>query len=486
MGGHRVHLKGDEISINQNELDQRHKQILDKIDTDITLKTLRNNLSKNAQTQALIDLIESLTYSQLEFLLENLKPENQGQFRKNLWAYYIQKSTDTRIYINSFNENKDELLRIEAEASQLTPQWTQAVNLFNDRFVDMPFTLDITNKTEVTFGKENAKLNFIFRDGNDIVAWSRSELKTLSQGEKRALYLLNFIFEVESRKLYNQETLFVIDDIADSFDYKNKHAIIQYLKDLTHTEYFYQIILTHNYDFFRSLSTMFVHREKCLMTIKNNSSICLTKAEGVNNYFIGKWKNNIDKCDIIMCATIPFCRNLIEYTKGENDPDFIKLTSLLHWKKDSNSISVGDYLSIYNNLFGTNYPTNNHSILKSLLFQKAEEICRSDSHDGLNLENKVLLCIAIRINSEIFMIEKLRVLKSEPDYWCDSHSQFGYLIKEFSKLLPSEPAIRTLEKVSITVSSNIHLNSFMYEPILDLTIEHLINLYREVIDLNPY
>ena len=84
------------------------------------------------------------------------------------------------------------------------------------------------------------------------------------------------------------------------------------------------------------------------------------------------------------------------------------------------------------------------------------------------------------------MIEKLRVLKSEPDYWCDSHSQFGYLIKEFSKLLPSEPAIRTLEKVSITVSSNIHLNSFMYEPILDLTIEHLINLYRDVIDLNTY
>lgn len=105
-------------------------------------------------------------------------------------------------------------------------------------------------------------------------------------------------------------------------------------------------------------------------------------------------------------------------------------------------------------------------------------------HDGLNLENKVLLCMAIRINSEIFMTEKLRILKNDSEYWCSSNSQFGYLIKEFTSLSPSAPAIRTLEKVSITASSNIHLNSFMYEPILDLTIEHLIKLYNEVVSLN--
>lgn len=34
-----------------------------------------------------------------------------------------------------------------------------------------------------------------------------------------------------------------------------------------------------------------------------------------------------------------------------------------------------------------------------------------------------------------------------------------------------------------TVSSNIRLNSFMYEPILDLTIEHLISLYSEILEL---
>ena len=60
----------------------------------------------------------------------------------------------------------------------------------------------------------------------------------MSQGERRALYLLNFIFEVEDRKRKSAETLFIIDDVADSFDYKNKHAIVQYLEDISKVEHF--------------------------------------------------------------------------------------------------------------------------------------------------------------------------------------------------------------------------------------------------------
>lgn len=55
-------------------------------------------------------------------------------------------------------------------------------------------------------------------------------LNVLSQGEKRALYILNIIFEIEARKELDQKTILIIDDIADSFDYKNKYAIIEYLK----------------------------------------------------------------------------------------------------------------------------------------------------------------------------------------------------------------------------------------------------------------
>lgn len=479
-GGHRVHLQGEATSITKEELDQKLKSIHENIDGDESLKKLRNSLAKNAQTQALTDLFEKLSASDVEYLIENVKPNNQTQFRKNLWAYHIKNSLEVDSYLSLHDKSKEEIERIELTAAQTAPRWNEAVELFNNRFLDMPFTLSVANQVKAALGKENAQLKFTFKEGNDIVEWSRSEIRTLSQGEKRALYLLNFIFEVEARKQANKETLFIIDDVADSFDYKNKHAIVQYLRDLNNIDYFYQIILTHNFDFFRSLENSFVQYYRCLMANKTENSIILTRAEGIKNYFVGKWKNKVNSNNCILCATIPFTRNLLEYTKGEQDLDYLKLTSLLHWKSDTDQITVGNYLDIYNRLFGTSYETSNTKLVKDLLFTLADEICRSTTHDGLNLEDKVLLSIAIRLKTEMFIINKIRTLKNDANYWCQSKKQFGNLIKEFITLVPSDPSIGILEKVSITVSSNIHLNSFMYEPILDLTIKHLINLYYEV------
>ena len=220
------------------------------------------------------------------------------------------------------------------------------------------------------------------------------------------------------------------------------------------------------------------------MANKGIAAITIEKADGIKNYFIGKWKNNVASNDCILCATIPFTRNLIEYTKSETDLDYLKLTSLLHWKSDTDQITVGSYLGIYNRLFGTNHDVSSTQPVKALLFDKANDICTQITHDGLNLENKVLLSMAIRLQAEVFLTSELRVLKNDPSYWCQGKKQFGMLMKEYASLNASASAMRTLEKISVTVSSNIHLNSFMYEPILDLTIEHLINLYNEVQGLN--
>lgn len=482
-GGHRVQLRGEQSPLDRAELEQKLKQLHSRIDEDETLRKLRTSLAKNAQTQALMDLFEKLSVGQVEFLLDKLAPANQAQFRKDLWAYSVQSSGEGTAYCQAYGSNKNEIDSIEAKAALAAPKWTQAVELFNDRFVDMPFTLSVANQTQAALGKENARLKFTFKDGIDTVEWSRQEIKTLSQGEKRALYLLNFIFEVEARKLANQETLFIIDDIADSFDYKNKHAIVQYLEDLSLAPYFHQLVLTHNFDFFRTLAINFVPRDRCLMANRSGSTISLAKADGIRNYFIGMWKDNVAKSDFILCASIPFTRNLIEYTKNKKDKNYLTLTSLLHWKKGTDQITVGQYLGIYNGLFGTTHNVNRDQPVIDLIFAKASETCLRTQHDGLNLEDKVLLSIAIRLRAEVFLISQLRILLNDPQYWCDADSQFGNLMKLYSASVPSALPLRTLEKVSITVSSNIHLNSFMYEPILDLTIEHLIKLYNEVCEL---
>ena len=478
-GGHLVQMRGGVNAIGKAELDDLLDRIHAHIDGDTKLKKIRSNLAKNAQTQALSDLFENLTASQIEELLEKLAPEKQLEYRQDLWAKHVQDSSDSAAYLDSYKNTKDEIETIETAAAQVAPQWTKAVSRFNDRFVDMPFSLSVANQAQAALGKEKARLNFTFRDGNDSVEWSRSEIKTLSQGEKRALYLLNFIFEVEARLLLSKRTLFIIDDVADSFDYKNKHAIVQYLSDLESIPNFFQIILTHNFDFFRTLAIDFVHRERCLMANRHASGVSLIKAEGIENYFIGILKKKVHTSRRIMCATIPFTRNLFEYTEGKTGVNYLKLTCLLHWKEGTNEFTERDYFGIYNELFKTQHVGENRPI-RELMYEQAAEISTEEIHAGFNLEDKVLLSMAIRMKSEEFLVSKIRALSHNPDYWCTSSNQFGALMNEFKKLEPNSTALHVLEKVSITVSSNIHLNSFMYEPILDLTVDHLIQLYMEI------
>ena len=435
--------------------------------------------------------MEALSAPQFEYLLENLKPENQSQFRKDLWAFYIQNSRDAEGYLKIYAYSKDEIQGIESEAAKSAPRWEKAVELFNDRFIDMPFTLSVVDQAKTVLGRKNrAQLKFTFTDGEDTAEYLRNEVKsTLSQGERRALYLLNFIFDVEERKMNSIETVFVLDDVADSFDYKNKHAIIQYLRDLTEVNFFHQIILTHNFDFFRALSQGnggFVHRARCLMTSKGNNNISLSPAEGISNYFVKVWKPKVMSNKCVLYATISFTRNIIEYTQDyNNNPDYLKLTSLLHWKQDTDQITVGQYLDIYNKTFNTTHNTDDTDKLINVLYTEAQSICNQTTHTGLNLEDKVLLSISTRIKAEKFLTDELRNIKNDTNYWYQGTSdQFRGLLEEYKSQANNATDIRILEKVGITVNSNIHLNSFMYEPILDLTIDHLIELYIEVSGLN--
>ncbi|MDO5668214.1 MAG: hypothetical protein Q4G44_10370 [Alcaligenaceae bacterium] len=116
-----------------------------------------------------------------------------------------------------------------------------------------------------------------------------------------------------------------------------------------------------------------------------------------------------------------------------------------------------------------------------LIFNQADLLAKQTGHDSLNLENKVLLSMAIRLQAEKYITQEIRRKTNKTSYWFNgTRNQYSGLLKAYKQLQPVSSALNTLEKVSITVSSNIHLNSFMYEPILDLTLEHLIALYKEI------
>jgi energy-coupling factor transporter ATP-binding protein EcfA2 len=414
---------------------------------------------------------------------EELLPElaNIEGLREKAWKSYLKTHID--LYLDLLKKYEDTEARkkeIEKAAAAQRTQWEAVIDIFNSRFF-VPFTLIAKNRTAVILGEEPMlSLGFTFNDGESVEIDRGTLLQVLSSGEKKALYILNVIFEIEARKKGCQETVFVIDDIADSFDYKNKYAIIQYLKDIAEEQCFNQIILTHNFDFFRTVNSRFVRYDHCLMALKSSDSLTLNQATGIQNVFVKDWKLNFFSDPKKRIASVPFIRNIIEYTKGDQDPDFVKLTSLLHWKDESAAITQSELDGIYNAVFGGQgaWADGATSVIEAIHHEAGECL---KAGDGINFENKIVLSIAVRLAAERFMVGEI----NDPTFTSGIDiNQSAVLFTKYRQLdTAGDDAVRTLQCVMLMTPENIHLNSFMYEPILDMSDEHLRKLYGEVVAL---
>ena len=478
---HTVNLNADEkLEIrSQKQLEELIAKEKEGISNDEDLKKKFAEIEKLITKNANVRGFEAYLVAHEEILSELVNIES---FREKIWKSYFKVRIELyNDLIEKYDAAEKRKKEIEEEASKQRTQWESVIEIFNSRFF-VPFKLTAKNRVSVILGQEPMLiLAFTFEDGLEQTLVERAALmQVLSTGEKRAFYVLNIIFEIEARKKANQETVFVVDDIADSFDYKNKYAIIQYLKDIAEEPYFYQIILTHNFDFFRTINSRFVDYAHCLMALKSSDGISLERATGIKNIFVNDWKKHFFTDSKKKIASVPFIRNLIEFTKGDKDPDFVKLTSLLHWKSDSAGITQHDLDGIYNSVFGTTGASSDGSkLVIDIIAQEAGKCLNAGA--GFNFENKIVLAIAIRIAAEKFMVKKI----SDDKFVASIDSnQTQNLMGKFKELFSGDAGtIKTIQRVMLMTPENIHLNSFMYEPILDMSDEHLRKLYEDVLAL---
>jgi len=448
--------------INRVVSDKKLKVIFEKVD-----KAIGSNTELRSFKQAI---------EQNNLLLVELK--NYEEFKKKVWIGYLDQLTnEVNPLVSLYNSKKQELERIVSEAKEGITEWESSIKDFNERFIGLPFKLSIINKEDVILKTDTPTVGFIFFENEEEKTVEKNDLlEVLSQGERRALYLLNIIFEVQGRKKSEQKTLFIIDDIADSFDYKNKYAIIEYLKDISDDLNFYQIILTHNFDFFRTLESRLVGRCNCKMVIKSENKVELVPAEYLKpfDYF----KKNIGTDNNILIASIPFVRNLAEYSGHITELN--SLTSLLHIKTDTASITVLDLEKVIKSILVDKQDldlSNGQMKVIDLIFNQADSIVQ-DGTDQTKLESKIVLSIAIRLKAEQFLIDNI---DDETFIEEIARNQTFQLIEKYKKSFPEKRNnIILFDQVNLMTPENIHLNSFMYEPIIDLGIDHLKILYGNV------
>ena len=406
---------------------------------------------------------------------------NINSFKQKLWISYFKVHKELYgLLEKEFADGQNEIEKIVEQAKEEKTQWLSVLEEFNKRFF-VPFKLTVDNQEDVILKSELPRIKFIFDDGKGTANVEEGDLfKVLSNGELRALYLLNIIFEVEARKSASQPTVFVVDDIADSFDYKNKYAIIEYLKDISKESIFKQIILTHNFDFYRTVcSRLEMSRQNKLNTVRGVNGVFLNEEKYQKNPF-SHWKENFHLTgnEAMLIASLPFVRNLAEYT-GDN-VNFDKLTTLLHIKEDTKNVTTTNLQTIFVNVLkdktSLTLPNPTKNVL-NLIYEVADSIFASTS-ESIDLENKIVLAIAIRLKAEEYMIRKI----NDDTFWkAIKEFQTAVLIDKYKTIFPSEAeTIALLEQVNLMTPENIHINSFMYEPILDMSNEHLKSLYNAI------
>ena len=94
--------------------------------------------------------------------------------------------------------------------------------------------------------------------------------------------------------------------------------------------------------------------------------------------------------------------------------------------------------------------------------------------------NRINSTTGIRLKAKKYVISKI----NDPvEIASIGKNKTSKLFKKFKKISEEDDKNKILENVILITPENIHLNSFMYEPILDMSDIHLKNLYEKICSL---
>ncbi|SDL47263.1 hypothetical protein [Pedobacter antarcticus] len=480
--GHKFVLEdGTEIK-DSEELKQLFQEEVEKILSDKKLKESFDKVDKaigaNVELRAFKKVIENDNS-----LLVSLKDYNG--FKKKVWTSFLSEIKDEATTLAElYDRQKKELEEIMNEAKKEASLWNEITKKFNARFY-VPFEVKIVNQHDVILKQETANLQFTYKDKDEDPAIQTREslLKILSKGEQRAYFILQFLFEIESRQLTDETTLLIFDDVADSFDYKNKYAIIEYIRDLHFSNRFKSLILTHNFDFYRTLaSRLGLYKHTFMATRDNNRCIQLKEGLYMNDLFKEYLKSHEEPK--VFISLISFVRNLIEYTDSSKSDDCIKLTSCLHQKENSEAITINEVFDVFKNritkLKDKVIDFNGNEKILDFIYSTADHIENEENINEILLENKITLAVACRLKTEKYLIKSL----PEVDLDKIKVNQTKELSTKYKTKYKDSKNLEIIDKVNLMTPENIHINAFMYEPLIDMSVYHLIDLYKQTKELN--
>mgnify|MGYP000854336877 FL=1 len=425
---------------------------------------------------------------------------DEDRFYKNMWFGYLSgciEEIESLLKVHDGSKSKiEEALK---KADNADTDWKDIINIFNDRFNSLPYRIDIVNKKDAIVedlispifefkfrNPRNPSMPYKERPDN---SGQLSMLgRVLSNGERKALYLLNIIFDVKKKLKDGVDTLLILDDVVESFDYRNKYAFFEYLQELaSQNSQLYIISLTHNFDFFRLVyEKLYPKNEKQFRLVISDENNNLSAEEMFDPRVFGSYKKDAAGNESAWVTMIPFARNIVEFQHDKSHDDYKKLTRALHTL--DNEVTVGHVQQYLQTIVKVaNTPFDKSLNIHKAIIMHAKEVAAATS-DGFSLKDNLVLAIGTRLCIERYIISKI----SEEDYR-NAVSKERDLTRKLLILYSnncSDPNKQTylkmFNKAAAIVDGAIHINSFMYEPLVDVGTWEMKKMFNEIYDkTNP-
>lgn len=473
--GHKINLNSVGL-LDEKEFDgyieRVVKDVYDSEESRIVFEEAKKVLNKNAQSRKALSII-----SKDKRCLNEMS--NVPLFKKNIIFSKLKPySEDLKEYKKEIIEYKKGIKEVIKEAEKSKELWVKIIETYNNRFITNKFDVKIENIKDAVLGINPPIFKKIIKGTDNEI--TTEIFNRFSSGEKRAIMILNLLFEVEFRK--GTQFALVLDDISDSFDYKNKYAIIECLKDFVMDKNIQLIILTHNFDFYRSVRiSLGSSLNSKLMAYSSNNIVLLynAKTKEFENYsFFSNWKNRGQKIDAISC--LPFLRNLIQLQNNAEDLNYKKVTKFLHYNPDIDSAMFSEVDNILDS-FNVIHSFSDFKYLDELR-EMAKSIIDDNSLNEMHLKEKVILGLFIRIFTDKFMWKIYIKINGVNPSVTGELNQSKLLFNEIKNDL-NKFELETIQMALIVSPSFIHVNSFMFEPLVDVGTEKLKDVAKKIYNL---
>ena len=270
-------------------------------------------------------------------------------------------------------------------------------------------------------------------------------------------------------------------------------AELRYINDISNScnDKFKIILLTHNFDFYRNATQRLRIKKFFMATKEKEGNISLHRGPYIMRTPLDNEIKHTNTCNFI--SMIPFVRNIVEYTEGSDyddgngkeNNDFMTLTNCLHLLDRTNNLTDIDIDNIIRKHIKNkkyNYITTGTKII-DIIYDEARKIINKEKPEELQIEDKIVLSIAIRLKAETYMRRELLSLGETEESLQSGENQTTKWIDKMRNRLPENTVLKILERVNMMTPECIHINSFMYEPLIDMSIRHLVKLYEDVNDL---